>query len=109
MTVNFTNLILSILGIIIEILTMYAIPTFRKWMLAKLGDKNMMIIKEVVKSVVKAMEQTYNAEGQGLLKKENAITIALDILANKGIMIDRDELDAYIEAAVLDLKHEIID
>lgn len=107
MTIDITKLVLAILGIIIEMLTVYALPALRRWLLAKVGDKNLTIIKEVVKAVVKAMEQTLGA-GQGVLKKENAITIAIDILASKGIMIDRDELDAYIEAAVLDLKHEIV-
>ena len=108
MTIDITKLILAILGIIVELFTVYALPAFRRWLLAKVGDKNLMIIKEVVKAVVKAMEQTMG-EGTGVLKKENAITVAIEILAGKGIMIDRAELDAYIEAAVLDLKHEIID
>ena len=107
MRVDVTNLILAILGIIVEMLTIYAIPALRRWLIAKIGDKNLAIIQSVVKAVVKAMEQTIG-DGQGILKKENAITIAIDILASKGIVIDRDELDAYIEAAVHDLKTEIV-
>lgn len=106
MTIDLTKLVLAILGIIVEMLTIYAIPAFRRWLIAKIGDKNVTIIKEVVKAVVKAMEQTIG-DGQGILKKENAITIAVEILASKGITVDRNELDAFIEAAVLDLKAEL--
>ena len=106
MSIDVTKLVLAILGIVVELLTVYAIPALRRWLMAKVGEKNMAIVQSVVKAVVKSMEQTIG-DGQGVLKKDGAVSIAFNILESKGIHIDYNELDAFIEAAVLDLKHEI--
>ena len=109
MHIDFTQLVLGILGIIVDILALYAIPHFRAWLKAKVGEQNYKIIMKVVKAIVKAMEQQIQGSGRGAERKAEAMRKAMAVLEAKGIHVDEEELNDYIEAAVLDLKKEIED
>lgn len=107
--INITQLVLGILGIIVDILALYAIPHFRAWLKAKVGEQNYKTIMKVVKAIVKAMEQQIQGSGRGAERKAEAMRKIMAALDKKGIHVDEDELSDYIEAAVLDLKNKIED
>lgn len=75
----------------------------------KLKDKNpelYEILKAVSERAVSAAEQVYGS-GHGKEKKEYALKIAENYLRAKGIKLDLTVIEAYIEAAVMDLNLDI--
>lgn len=102
-TIDWTQLILSILGIIITIAAGLATKYFIPWLKAKFTDSQISVIKTVVQALVQAAEQIYE-DNEGEKKKEYVLELAKKELEAKGIKIDIDALSAYIESAVLDLK-----
>ena len=71
----------------------------------KLKDKNpelYEILRAVCERAVVAAEQIYGSD-KGKEKKEYAISVAEEYLKAKGIKLDLHVIEAYIEAAVMDL------
>ncbi len=60
------------------------------------------ILKAVSERAVLAAEQVYKS-GQGEEKKQYALNTAEQYLKAKGIKLDLDVIDAYIEAAVMEM------
>jgi LL-H family phage holin len=93
------NLVVAILVACAGVVTRYAVGYLKsKGLLAKLENN-----KELVKIVVKAVEQTYNhLEGQ---EKLNVAKLELVKLMNeKKIKISEKEIDVMIEAMVKEMK-----
>jgi len=82
-----------------------AVELFRR-----LKDKNAElyeILCAVSERAVKAAEQIYGSK-TGQEKKAYALNMAEKYLAAKGINLDLDVIDAYIEAAVADMNAQIV-
>ncbi|SUB74361.1 phage holin, LLH family [Peptoniphilus indolicus] len=90
-----TNIFYVILSCLSILIVKIIIPLLKQ----KYGKEKINNALEVVKIAVNAAEQIYNKRGQGDLKKEYVI----QYLKDKGIKIKDDELDAMIEACVLEL------
>lgn len=84
-----------VLSIISVLTTGVVIPLLKQ----KYGKEKINNALEIVKIAVNAAEQIYSKRGQGSLKKEYVI----QYLKDHGIKIKDDELDAMIEACVLEL------
>ena len=67
---------------------------------SKTTEKQRDNIYTLVLLAVRAAEQIFNTEGQGLLKKE----FVVDYLNSKGIKISIEDLEIFIEAAVKELE-----
>lgn len=93
MTVN--NIFYIILSIISILISGILIPLLKQ----KYGQQKINTTLEMVKIAVNAAEQIYKKSGQGHLKKE----YVLQYLKDRGIKINHDELDAMIEACVLEI------
>lgn len=91
-TIDIFYVILSLVSIVI---TGIVIPLLKQ----KYGQQKINNVLDVVKIAVNAAEQIYSKRGQGSLKKEYVI----QYLKEHGIKIKDDELDAMIEACVLEL------
>ena len=94
MTYNVTPLVQAMIGLCAVFITAIVIPYIR----AKHGNENMEEFLAWVEIGVAAAEQLYN-QTDGKAKKAYVLTF----LANKGYLIDEDEVDKAIEAAVLGL------
>lgn len=88
----FTKVLIPLLG---AILTYLIVPLI----LQKTTKQQRENIYFWVTVAVQAAEMIYKGKGQGKLKKEYVI----DFLTSKGIRLTIQELDALIEAAVLEL------
>lgn len=85
------------LGILL--ITLFLIPYIR----SKTTEGQREKIRLYVRMAVQAAEMLFTETGMGQAKKE----FVIQYLAEKGFHLDGDELDVYIESAVLELKKSI--
>lgn len=95
MTIDLTEIIVAIIGLLCALAARYLIPFLE----AKLGTTKFENLKAVVVTAVKAAEMLYTEHGMGKEKK----AYVLEYLHKKGFTVDLDTIDNLIEAAVLDL------
>lgn len=107
MTIDITEIIIWIIGVLIGLVTTYLIP----WIKTKLKNEKIKVVVQIADQVVKAAHEL-NITGElaemGLTKVEYAWNEATKALAAKGITIDEEELKAYIKAAVTELRKDVI-
>ena len=89
------EIILAIIGLLSAILTGVLVPYYR----SKTTEKQRDNIYTIVRLAVQSAEQIFFQAGSGERKKEYVLTY----LNNKGIKIDKEDLDIFIEAAVKEL------
>ena len=103
--INITPIIETVIGLIITIVSVIAIPKFKVWISNNLSEKQIEIAKVVISSCVQAAEQIYaNSEKAGSSKKKYVMEYAKNKLAEIGLTIDEKEIEVYLEQAVLELK-----
>ena len=89
------KIILAIIGLLGTIITYVLVPYIK----SKTTENQRDNIYNLVLIAVRAAEQIYNMSGQGKLKKEYVI----EYLNSKGVKVTIEDLDVFIEAAVLEL------
>ena len=89
------KIILAIIGLLGTIITYVLVPYIK----SKTTENQRDNIYNLVLIAVRAAEQIYNMTGQGKLKKEYVI----EYLNSKGVKVTIEDLDVFIEAAVLEL------
>ena len=89
------KIILALIGLLGTIVTYVLVPYIK----SKTTEKQRDNIYNLILIAVRAAEQIYNNSGQGKLKKEYVITY----LNSRGIKLTIEDLDLFIEAAVLEL------
>ena len=94
MTFDMTDIFKVLIELVCLCITAILIPYLKQ----RYGDNKVTEALKWVKIAVAAAEQIYTA-ADGDKKKQ----WVLDYLEQRGIVLDEDELDAAIEAAVLDL------
>ncbi len=99
MSFNITPIVVALIGLLSTIITAVVIPYFK----SKTTNAQRENIYFWVKLAVEAAEQIYNEGGQGTIKKK----YVEKFLSDHGIALDADQLDAAIEAAVLEMKSEL--
>lgn len=103
MTVDITKIIIALIGVLSAVITTFVIP----WIKSKMTNEKVNTAIEIAGQVVKAaqeMQITGELVKLGITKAEYAWAKAKEALAAKNIVIDDDELLAYIKAAVTDLR-----
>lgn len=95
---DYTDIILAVIALLSAVLTSIVAP----WIKAKLGNEKLSTALSWVEIAVNAAEQVY-AITDGDAKKQYVV----DFLRKKGVNFDSEQLDAAIEAAVLNL-HSIL-
>lgn len=90
------NTIVRIIAVMIELVAAWVLIP---WIKSKVDEKKFDSIKRWVEVAVNAAEQLYKYEGGGVEKK----AYVLEFLANAGVELDAESLDALIEAAVFKL------
>lgn len=94
---NITIIIEAVFALIAAVITAIVIPYIK----SKTTAQQQAEINAWVKIAVSAAEQIYNGSGRGEEKK----AYVLNWLAEHGITLDEERIDALIEAAVYELKH----
>lgn len=100
MQIDITPLVQAIVTLIGIVITMYVIPMLR----LKLSIEEQERINEWVRIAVYAAEQLGGkTPGNGENKKNYVVSTIRDLAAKHGLEIDMLELDAIIEATVLEM------
>ena len=95
---DYTQIIAAVIALISALVSAFLIP----WLKTKIDANKLQTIKTYVEIGVKAAEQLYAAT-DGEEKKAYVI----NFLAEHGIRFDVSTIDQLIEAAVLQLHHEL--
>ena len=95
---DYTQIISTVIALISALVSAFLIP----WLKTKIAANKLQTIKTYVEIGVKAAEQLYTAT-DGEEKKAYVI----NFLAEHGIRFDVSTIDQLIEAAVLQLHHEL--
>ena len=95
---DYTQIISAVIALISALVSAFLIP----WLKTKIDANKLQTIKTYVEIGVKAAEQLYTAT-DGEEKKAYVI----NFLAEHGIQFDVSTIDQLIEAAVLQLHHEL--
>lgn len=95
---DYTQIISAVIALISALVSAFLIP----WLKTKIDANKLQTIKTYVEISVKAAEQLYAAT-DGEEKKAYVI----NFLAEHGIRFDVSTIDQLIEAAVLQLHHEL--
>ena len=95
---DYTQIISAVIALISALVSAFLIP----WMKTKIDADKLQTLRTYVEIGVKAAEQLYTA-AEGDKKKAYVISF----LAGKGIKFDVEIVDKLIEAAVLQLHHEL--
>ena len=95
---DYTQIISAVIALISALVSAFLIP----WLKTKIDSNKLQTIKTYVEIGVKAAEQLYAAT-DGEEKKAYVI----NFLAEHGIRFDVSTIDQLIEAAVLQLHHEL--
>ena len=95
---DLTPIVNAVITLIAAIVTTFLIP----WIKSKIDAAKLAQIVEWVGIAVRAAEQIYNESGMGEKKKQ----YVLDFLADKGLTLDPNSINAMIEAAVKNLNIE---
>jgi len=105
MTINgidVTPIIKAVIEVLASVLVTLIATKIIPWLNSKFEKDQLEFIKSVVKVAVSAAEQLYD-KAQGAEKLEYAINFVVTALEEKDIIIDKELLRTYIEAAVLEL------
>lgn len=92
MSYNITPILEALIGLCVVVITSIFIPYLK----TKLTAEQEKTILALVKIAVSAAEQIYKEHGSGKKKKE----YVLKWLADRGIKVDTEKLDALIESEV---------
>ena len=95
---DYTQIISAVIALISALVSAFLIP----WIKTKIDAEKLQTVQAYVEIGVKAAEQLY-AASEGDKKKAYVISF----LAGKGIKFDVETVDKLIEAAVLQLHHEL--
>ena len=93
---NITDIMSAIIALAAAILTTFVVPAIRQ----KMDAEDFAQMLKWVKIAVQAAELIYKGTGLGAQKK----AYVKEFLLSRGYELDETELDAAIEAAVLELK-----
>ena len=92
MTIDLTEILKALIGLIGIIITTFVIPLIK----SKLNDQQYETMMKWAKAAVLAAEQLWPDKGMGAEKKE----YVLSFLREKGYNVDLDEIDIAIESCV---------
>lgn len=95
---DYTQIISAVIALISALISAFLIP----WIKTKIDADKLQTVRAYVEIGIKAAEQLYTAS-EGDKKKAYVISF----LAGKGIKFDVETVDKLIEAAVLQLHHEL--
>ena len=105
MHIDITQIVIALIGLLSTVLTGFAIPWLKSKIdinNGKVSENQAYMIKLVINTAVKAAEQLYNSDAG---KEKKAYVV--NLLKEQGIDVDLPEIDAAIEAAVLELHRQI--
>ena len=97
-TTDITPILQAVFYLILAVIGVFVVPYIK----SKTTVDQQHEIIAWVRIAVSAAEQIYKGVGRGEEKKE----YVLDWLAEKGIKVDADEIDALIESAVFELNKD---
>ena len=97
MVIDITKIVEMLIGLCVMLITGVLFP----WLKTKISADKEASIKALVSIAVTAAEQIYSDPKMGQKKKEYVIAW----LAERGVKLDGEKLDAMIEAAVYELTH----
>ena len=97
--INLTHIISAAILVVAAIVCSVVVPYIRR----KIGDERFKELTKWTQIAVQAAEMIYKGVGLGEQKK----AYVLQFLADHGYTIDTEEINAVIEAAVLDLHNAV--
>lgn len=102
MTVNITEIIVALIGVLGTVITAFVIP----WIRSKTDANQQKILSTAARTAVYAAQQIFNS-AEADEKKEYAIKYITDVLAHYNMAITINEISVAIEAALKEIKTEI--
>lgn len=99
MSINITNIVIALIGVLSAVVTSIVIP----WLKSKLNANQIDIIQQLSTVAVYAAQQIYNSD-EAQKKKEYAVTYVKNELAKYDITFSEDTISTYIEGALKDIK-----
>ena len=97
--IDLTQIVVALIGTLAAIITRYVIPLIK----AKIDAGKLEKISFWVKIAVEAAEKIYKEPGMGEQKKE----FVIDFLNQHDILLDEQQVDVMIEAAVLQMQNAL--
>ena len=91
-----------VVSVCAALITAYAVPYIK----ALREDEAYSRILDIIDVAVRAAEQVIRGQGQGSLKKAEAVKFVSEWMAKHGLNLTEDHLDQLIEAAVYEMKQE---
>jgi LL-H family phage holin len=102
MNIDFTDIIVALIGLLATVITTYLVPFIK----SKLTAQQQSTLEAIARTGVYAAEQLFNVPKSGSEKLEYVTNYATQLLTKLGIRVDADRLRAAIEAAVKELHIE---
>lgn len=96
---DITGIAEALIALILAIITTFVVP----WLKEKYDAQKLAKIQTWVKTAVQAAEMIYSGTGLGEKKK----AYVTKFLADRGITIDAEAIDAMIESAVLEIQEAV--
>lgn len=97
--IDLTPIFNAVIALAVALVSAFVIP----WIKSRLNEDQLGEALAWVKIAVSAAEQIFKGSGKGHLKKE----YVLNFMEEQGYLLDEAQLDAAIEAAVLELKEAV--
>lgn len=103
--IDITQIILAFLSILGAVLSSFFIPWLKTKISLnndKLSENQIILLRLVVATAVKAAEQLFSSN-----ETEKKKAYVVELLESQGYKLDKGVIDAAVEAAVLDLHREL--
>ena len=98
---DITIIVKAVIWLIFVILSVYVVPTVKKYLNSKLDTEDLKKLEIAVEIAVRAAEQIFrHVPDSGYEKKQYVLNL---LKTEYGYSIDTDEIDAFVEAKVLEL------
>lgn len=103
MNIDFTQIFLGLIYLIIAIITGVFVPCVKNWIETKITIEQQNTIRTIVTTTIYAAQQIFDSD-EGEQKKSYALQQISAALEQYGINLSSDEINTYIEGILKDIK-----
>lgn len=96
--IDLTQIVIALIGLAVSLITSYLIPYIN----THISSDKLDLIRKWAEVAVKCAELTYSGDKRGTDKKQ----FVIDFLKSKGFAVNTSEVEAIIEATVLEMNRQ---